>query len=49
MVALQYCFWAADVGRAPAVENGFSNTGEWVACAKQLVPALLLMDMYYYW
>ena len=47
VTALQYCMWAAGHGRAPAVEGGFSNAAEWKACAMQLLPALLLMDMYY--
>ena len=49
VTALQYCMWAAGRGRAEAVPGGFANVGEWKACAVQLVPALLLMDMYYYW
>ena len=49
ITALQYCMWAAGRGRAEPVPGGFANVGEWKACAMQLVPALLLMDMYYYW
>ena len=49
ITALQYCLWAAGRGRAEPVPGGFANVGEWKACAMQLVPALLLMDMYYYW
>ena len=48
MIVFQYCYWAAGAGRAPHVD-GFSNMAEWRVCAVQLLPALLLMDQYYYW
>lgn len=49
MMGIQLTYWAAGDGRAPVVPGGWTNTAEWMRCAIQLVPALLLQDFYLYW
>ena len=49
MTTLQWHLWASGRGRAPPVPGGFSNAAEWAAVGRQILPALLIQDFYYYW